>query len=290
MSAQFFKAQRAWTRQVRSMSRLSWQQGRVAWALAELFSTKHGVAYPAFDTIGERAGGIDRRDVSRAIAALLALRCIEEVSHADVASAAASDGVDQIGSRLRGFRMVLDQSVSVTDDVADLVSMATLATTQTRIRRQRTKGGTLLPLVDDGPSGAEQGSIGGKTGVHRGHSAPQIDRLIEEDARLARASLSPSVLVDGSVSIDTKTDDVAGRLGAASHPELVEYLDVFTDLEVNRDGFKALIVMIGIDEVANRLHLNWYTREPMTSLSAWLNQQPEMDLSDMPEEDDAIGA
>ncbi|MET3896147.1 hypothetical protein ABIB57_000071 [Devosia sp. UYZn731] len=210
--AGFYDAHRAWAKHLRTVGTLSWQQGRVAWALGEFFSSQHGIAYPSFDTIGETAGGIDRREVARVIAALLALSLIHEVKHSEIAAAASRDGVAKIGGRLRGFRMILREGTPAAEAGA-MVAFAPMQITSPRIRRKRNKGGTVPPLDEERCGGSKGGTqppieevcyrgqidhlSGAKALPMGGTWSPQIvgTGLIEEDARPARAS-STSDLVD----------------------------------------------------------------------------------------------
>lgn len=116
------------------------------------------------------------------------------------------------------------------------------------------------------------------------------DNRSTEEGGASSATPLPSVNVDRSIDVDTETGDRAGRLSAASQSKVLEYAGVFTDLDESRDRLRLLIDMAGEYEVADRLYRNWRKREPMTSLWTWLDQQPELDISDMPEEDEAIGA
>lgn len=287
----FYNALRQHNCRVRSLRRLPAQYLRVAWAVSERFSSIHAIAFASMADYGTLAGNVDRRDVSRALAALMAADCIRPVPHDELVSIL---GPSPSGRSPRGFRMVIDLGADVTPEMASLVYQAPPADPDRRFsaRSVRAKGhepigGTVPPQMPVGladrsggtvppegrtmAAGDDQGTSGGRNAEFWGHSARPIDKLIGEGAAPdgARAyTPEPSV----------KPLSKAGAPQGARHQQLDDLItEKFGEVgAVGRERIGVLVTIIGLVETIERLS----DASPMRSAANWVAAQSEMALPD----------
>jgi len=289
----FYHAQRGHTSRVRSFRRLPAQYQRVAWALSECFNSIHGIAFISMDALGALAGGVDRRDVSRTLDALVQADCIRPVPRDELTAAI---GLSPSGRSPRGFRMVITQGDEVTPEMARLVHRAPAPDADRRFvarsdrvkspgstggavppqpddKRPASYGGAMPPKLDahhlDGSGGKvppkadaiavdqEWATSGGRNVEFRGHSARPIDYPIGEGAALRASAYAPAV-GEYSVQVDL-TDSMRGMAGSPDGARLPSRFvalveDMFGEMSTqDEDGFVQLIQNVGRHEVETRL-------------------------------------
>jgi hypothetical protein len=174
----FYDALRLHVRRVRTFRRLPSQYLRVAWALSEKFHSGHGIAFASMETYGALAGGVDRRDVKRALLALVDADCVRPVSQADLLCQIEPSS----GRPPNGFRMVIDNTEDLLESAAALVHRGDPVDPERRFaaRSARTKSSvsTVPPKSREQFRDLQLEGFGGGGHEFWGHSAPTIGKAI----------------------------------------------------------------------------------------------------------------